>query len=35
MQTTSIPSKMKMFNYGLIGFLVGFPGLMLAYNLLV
>jgi len=33
MQTT-IPSKVKMLNYGLIGFLIGFLTLVLLYNLL-
>jgi hypothetical protein len=35
MQNTIYPSKIKIFNYGAIGFLVGFPGAVLLWNLLV
>jgi hypothetical protein len=34
MQNVVPVSKLKMFNYSLIGFLIGFPGLIAAYNLL-
>lgn len=27
-------SKLKMLNYGMVGFLIGFPGPILVYNLL-
>ena len=30
-----MPSKMKMLSYGALGFLLGFPGPILAYNMLV
>jgi hypothetical protein len=32
--TYKTPSKLTIFNYSLMGFLVGFPGLVLAYNML-
>jgi hypothetical protein len=35
MDTTAPVSKIKMLNYGLIGFLAGFPGAVLAWNWLV
>lgn len=31
----TMPSRMKMLSYGMLGFLIGFPGPVLAYNLLV
>jgi hypothetical protein len=33
--TYKTPSKMRMLNYSLLGFLIGFPGTVLVYYLMV
>ena len=33
--TYKLPSKLQMFNYSMMGFLIGFPGTVLLYNWVV
>jgi hypothetical protein len=35
MENAIYPSKFKIFNYSALGFLVGFPGAVMLWNLLV